>query len=522
MHVTLICADDDAWALGARSISAALRTAGHQTRMIFAGSARAPFGERESESVGLLVRASDVVGISSMSRGSKRAKAILACLRLLGKKTVWGGMHPTLYPEDCAPHADLICRGEGEGFMIELVERMTEGKDLRDIPNAGFWKNGRVILNDVSPPFPTLDDLPFLDFAFEEELYLSREGEFVPHSSMKEASHILFSGSRGCAYNCHYCSNAQLKALYQGKGRYPRKMSVPSFVTASKECKRLFPRAKYIYFTDEDFFARPVEEIREFAKSYPEQVGLPFECMASPLQLTEEKMEFLAKAGMWRVDVGVETGSDDIKKCVFNRPADNEAVMRAASIINAFPQVVAYYFFIIGNPYEQRRDLLQTIGLVERMPPAFFLRAYSLVFIPGTQLFERACRDGIITGIEDSGYEIDFLAGLDHKTHAWKRNNLYLNSLIFLMAGKSTRRRIGFLPRKLISILKGPRIIGFCDKHTFVGKSLVAIGKLGLRARRAGLAFATKVLKDNKIAYGMKFLRKARVQGAAGQGPDLK
>lgn len=335
MHVTLICADDDTWALGARSISAVLRTAGHQTKMIFAGSARAPFGEREADSMRSLVRGSDIIGVSSMSRGSKRAKAILACLRRLGKNTIWGGMHPTLSPEDCAPHADLICRGEGEGFMIELIERMTEGRDLSDMPNAGFWKNGRVILNNVSPPLPSLDSLPFLDFAFDEELYLSREGEFTPHSSMEEASHILFSGSRGCVYNCHYCSNAQLKALYQGKGRYARKMSVPNFVTASKECKRLFPSAKYIYFTDEDFFARPVEEIREFAKEYPEQVGLPFECMASPLQVTEEKMEFLAKAGMWRVDVGVETGSDDIKKHVFNRPADLTSTQSPGSRLRA-------------------------------------------------------------------------------------------------------------------------------------------------------------------------------------------
>ena len=85
--------------------------------------------------------------------------------------------------------------------------------------------------------------------------------------------------------------------------------------------------------------------------------------------------------------MGVESGSDDTKRLVFNRPVDNEAVMKAAAAIRKNPRIIAYYFFIIGNPYEERRDLLGTIGLLKRLPPPFFLRAYNLIFIPGTPSF---------------------------------------------------------------------------------------------------------------------------------------
>jgi 16S rRNA G966 N2-methylase RsmD len=51
-------------------------------------------------------------------------------------------MHPTIYPDDCAPHADLICRGEGEEFMIDLAERV-----LRAYEHKTGWVN-RLILGD--------------------------------------------------------------------------------------------------------------------------------------------------------------------------------------------------------------------------------------------------------------------------------------------------------------------------------------------------------------------------------------
>jgi hypothetical protein len=219
-------------------------------------------------------------------------------------------------------------------------------------------------------------------------------------------------------------------------------------------------------------------------------------------------MELMVKAGMWRVDVGVESGSDEIKRRIFNRPVDNETVLRAAATISKHPRVVAYYFFIIGNPYEQRADLLGTLNMMKSLPPPSFIRAYSLVFIPGTKLFERACQDGIIKGIEDSGFEMDFLAGLDTSTHSWKQKNLYLNSLLFLMAGKATRSWVGLLPRSLLPLLTKPALIDFCDRHPTIGNTLVSVGQSAVKMRRGALALVSKVFTDNTIAYGLQFVRK--------------
>ncbi len=510
MHVALVCADNDTWAIGMRSISAALRDAGHTPSLIFAGSANL----RMLQSVKSLCTHADLVGISSMSRGSRNAKEIIDFLKGLGKPIVWGGMHPTLYPEDCVGHADLVCRGEGEEFMVELANRISSGRGYKDIRNGAYLENGRMVANAVRPPIDDMDRLPTPDFTFCQEYRIGRQGEIRPDTEMKKSAEILFNGSRGCLYNCHYCSNAQLRALYAGSGRLGRKMSISRFIDSVDACRRQFPEARQFYFTDEDFFARPVDEFRQLADEYPKRIGVPFECMASPQQVTEEKVALLVKAGMWRVDVGVESGSDRIKREYFNRPVSNDTVMKAAGIISRHPTVVAYYFFIIGNPYDAREDLLATIDLVSRLPVPFFLRTYSLVFIPGTQLFERACKDGIIHGISDSGFELDFLSGYDYRSHPWKRKNLYLNGVMSLMTGKAKRGRLGFVPRRLLPRLTTPRWIDFNDRHPALSKLIIFMARKGLVVRRAILVLATRVLKSPGSVHNiLGRLRRGRKSG---------
>jgi len=504
MNITLICTDDDNWALGLRSISSALKEAGHRTRLVFTNTGNGFFRGHGLENIKSLSENSDLIGISSMSRSSKKAKAIINALKPIRKLIVWGGMHPTLYPEDCVGHADMICRGEGEEFMVELAERLSSGREPQDIRNGAYKKNGRMILNELRPLIGDLDRLPIVDFTFADEFQVDGQATIQPHPPTSLSSSILLSGSRGCIYHCHYCSNSQLKTLYTDKGRWARKMSISRFVEAARTCREKFPCAKYFHFTDEDFFARSLNDFKEFATIYPEKVGLPFECMASPQQITDEKMALLTKTGLWRINVGVESGSDRVKKEIFNRPISNEIVLRSAAIVNRYPQVVTYYFFIIGNPYENRIDLLATIDLLRCLPPPYFLRVYNLVFIPGTILYKKACQDGIIAGLEDSGFELDFMAGLEYKNHTWKNSNLYLNGLIFLMAGKSTPRRLGLLPRILISVLSHPSLIDFNNRHQAMSKAMIALAQGWIRMRRNGARLASKIIKNPMSIYNLK------------------
>lgn len=506
MRISLIYTEVDPWALGMRSVSAVLREAGHETRLFFLGEVEDRYSPQVLDMLEERVRGSDLVGVGCMARGSEKARQVLDRLRPTGVFTVWGGIHATIYPEDCVSSADVVCRGEGEGFMVELAERLGSGKGWKDLKNAAYLENGHMVTNELRPLIQDLDLLPVQDHSEDRELHV-KEGKFVPPSAIFDVREpIMYNGSRGCVYRCTYCVNAKLQKIFKGAGRYYRKVSIQRYVEAVGRLKEHFPLARYVYMIDEDFFLRKKEEIEYFAMEFPRQVGLPYECMGSPVQCSEEKMALLVKAGLWRVRIGLESGSERTKEEIYDRHMPNEQVLRAARIIRKFPKLVLAYFYIIANPYEEDKDLLETIRLFARLPYPFYSQVYSLVFFPGTVLYDNACRDRLIEGKEDSGFELDYKAGLNYQKHPWKLKNLYLNTLLFLMEGKTGFFRIGLLPRVMLPLLIHPLTIRVVGGLPFVVKGAVhvKVALLGLRKRVA--YFLQRLFRNPQVVYDLKRL----------------
>lgn len=510
MNIALVCTDGDLWAFGTRLISSVLRQAGHSTRLILLPSEAADYSAQVLDEVGALVRESDLVGISCYSRGSRKARQVAASLRERKKFTVWGGLHASLNPAECAAVADIVCRGEGEHTIVELADALEDGRGWEDIRNLACEKRDGVMLNALRPPIASLDELPLLDFERSNEFHLA-SGRMVKAPGTAHSSRMQYIGSRGCAFLCTYCCNRKIKEMYRGNGRYLRRMSPAQYVDQLAELHdRYFPNATDAFLLDEDFLLRSVDEIREFARLYRDRVKLPFDCMVSPPRVTDEKMQLLVEAGLWRISLGVESGSERTKTDVFDRSITNEAVMRASQTIVSHPTVAPCYFFIIGNPYEDRQDLLDTLALMARMAYPYYANIYNLVFFPGSALFDRAVRDGIIRGTQDSGFELHFRAGLNYSGHSWKQKNLYLNGLLFMTEGKSTRHRLGLLPRKTIPFLTRPKVIDFMDRQRFLcGLAIPSkILLLRLRSRLGGVV--KRWMKNPADAYNVAGYLKRR------------
>ena len=74
---------------------------------------------------------------------------------------VWGGIHPSLEPEQTARHAcaDIVVVGEGETTFLELLEALRHGSPLDGVAGLCFERDGVVVR---TPPrrFEDLDALP--------------------------------------------------------------------------------------------------------------------------------------------------------------------------------------------------------------------------------------------------------------------------------------------------------------------------------------------------------------------------
>ena len=122
--------------------------------------------------------------------------------------SVFGGPHPTYCPEMIEKDGiDAICRGEGEIYFPELVEKLEKGQDFYDIKN--FWfkkKDGSIVKNKMGKLVPELDANPEPD----------RKLMYDADKALRVRGTKLFMATRGCPYQCKYCFNNAYNALTKG------------------------------------------------------------------------------------------------------------------------------------------------------------------------------------------------------------------------------------------------------------------------------------------------------------------
>jgi pyruvate-formate lyase-activating enzyme len=418
--------------MGLRLISAGLKTANFDTRMIFLPDPDELLHIPQPYSQGYppavldqvchLCSDVDLVGISVMSNYVGRARALTQVIHdRLSIPVVWGGIHPTVRPAECLAWADIVCVGEGEEASVELVSRMATGQGYTQIPNIWLKEGaGKVIANPVRPLNRSLDDLPLPDYELSQQ-YILHQGQVVPLTRELLACCLLnaFAGdsrvaymtcaTRGCPYACTYCCNNALAQLYPDWRRV-RRRSPEHIIAEINAARKLIPALEAVMFVDSTFLAVSTDGIRRFSRVYKEQVGLPFFIMATPESVTEEKLRYLVEAGLQDVEMGIEAGSRHVQ-AIFGRPADNARIMAAAHHLNQVRASIPRprYDLISDNSYETDVDRLETLRLLYRLPRPYLLYVFSLTFYPGTELHRQAQTDGLIQDDEQSIYQKNFV-----------------------------------------------------------------------------------------------------------------
>jgi radical SAM superfamily enzyme YgiQ (UPF0313 family) len=465
MKISLISPYPDITSFGLRTISAYLKQAGHQTRLIFLPD---PYGDNivngvpryndhVLEGIISLCDDSDIIGISLMTNFFENAVQITQKIKSrIDKPVIWGGIHPTIRPEECLQYADMVCIGDGEDAVLELLTKIQSNENYLDTQNFWFKQNETIIKNPLRFLNHDLDVYPMPDYSLNEH-YLMFDGKIQPMT--QELIKIMFQRSpisnyipncgyqtmtgRGCPHRCTYCVNDTLKGLYGEQG-YLRWRSTVHIINELLWIKKNFPFVGHIWFSDDSFFAKSRDKIEEFCKLYKEKIGLPFFALASPITLTEEKMTLLVDAGLKCIQMGIETGSKRLQEIFNRKQMSNDKVMKAIKIMNKHKDKLLpiYYDFILDTPYETKEDKIESLRFISMIPKPYCIQAFSLVLYPGTHLYDMAKRDGFIK---------DEFKEIYNKSYT-KRSMGYLNLLFSL-----TKR--GELPGWLLRLLISPPFV---------------------------------------------------------------
>ena len=365
---------------GVATLSAVLRWGGHETDLLVVDG-----GERDLVALRRHLRRTrpDLVGFTATTISVSRLLKAAAVAKAEGLPTIFGGFHPTFFPDLAEhPHVDWICRGEGEGALLDLVELADAGwEGARHIPNLGWADEGELHLNPLRP-LVDVDSLPAVD----REIYFDRFADMARFSNKR-----VFVG-RGCPHGCTFCYNAQLRRLFDGLGSFVRMRSPRSIIDEVLQLRRRHG-LQTLTFTCESF-TTDREWALDFLERYGREVGAPFMTAAVISDLDEELIGALADAGCFCLAVGLETGNEQIRKRVLGKRFDNDFARRIGDLCReAGIDLMAFCMF--GLPEEGLDEAWETVDVLAAIG-ARSISATLLQPYPGTPIHKEITRKGLL------------------------------------------------------------------------------------------------------------------------------
>jgi radical SAM superfamily enzyme YgiQ (UPF0313 family) len=426
----------DLSAFGVRSLQASLKAAGHSVRLVLFpgsigrlqedGSFVYRYDERIVDQALELAKDSDLVGVSFFTNYFDRAvqltEAVKTRLRL---PVVWGGIHATVRPQEALEHADFVCRGEGEIALGELLAALETGQATDAVPGIWTRRGETIVDNGLAPLVADLDSLPFFDFSgVDQYVYapeargivpldaavLARTLPQVPYRRGRLLRVYRTMTDRGCPHGCAYCNVPTVKNLFRG-GPVPyfRNRGVAHVMAELRQVLARYPFIEGVQLFDDTFFSRKMDWLEAFAAAYKKDVGLPLYCQASPTTLTAQKLDVLIEAGLCYVEMGIQTGSPNLRR-IFRRPESDATVVAGANLLHDRRDklLAPDYHVILDAPWETTQDRLDTVRLLTKLPKPFGLALASLVYFPETELYRQAKAEGRIHDEEREIYRRPF------------------------------------------------------------------------------------------------------------------
>lgn len=419
-------------AIGLRYISASLCAAGRETRLVFLPDVEelryspkphpSAYPQPVLDDVCALLADVDMVGITVMSNYYGRARSLTQAIhQTLNVPVIWGGIHPTVMPEECLQWADYVCVGEGEEAIVELISALETDGDTTCIPNIwGRMDNGRIFSNPARPIYQELDAIPLPDYQLAHQFVL-HNNEIVPLTPLLLTHYLLnhFAGqthvaymlstTRGCPYRCSFCCDSALAEMFP-KWRQIRRRSPENIIAEIKTIRQIIPDLEAVMFIDSTFLAVRTPEIVHLSELYAQEVRLPFFIMTTPGSIKEDKIKPLAEAGLADVGMGIQSGSERTR-AMYQRFETNEQILTAGHLLQKYQTQIPSptYDLISDNPYETDEDKLATLRLLYELPRPYLLHFFSLTFYPGTEMYRQAKADGLVNDNETDIYAKSYI-----------------------------------------------------------------------------------------------------------------
>lgn len=392
-----------------RILAATLRAAGHHVTEIYfkdwVSNSLSPATDVELDNLIRVIRREQLNLICISIRASayaQQAKVLAAKIHEeLDLPVLMGGMHPTMAPEDCITDADMLLKGEGEPALLDLANRLRDGRDdVLATENLWFRRSATdIVRNPLRPLIANLDDLEYRDYTTHDHKFFIYGKGYTQGDPQHGDPVFQMMGSRGCIYKCSYCYNSTYKKdVYPGQ-KWFRVRSPASMIDEILRAKAHwdFKRIRF----DDEVFNFQLDWVADFCARYPKAVGLPFEIFIEPKLVNEERMTMLRDAGLSAVYMGVQS-SERVTGHLYDRRVKNQSIADIAQLYNKLG-VKPHFQLIFDDPVSTVEDKRALFEMISTFPHPYDLYLFSMTVFPGSELNHKLIENGLISEFDIEG-----------------------------------------------------------------------------------------------------------------------
>lgn len=381
----------------------------------------------------------DFIGIYANTICFKDTLRMMNAIERLRKKRLWkgkiiiGGPHTTVAVNTIPKFVNFIVQGEGEKAILKIINGKTSGRIIRE-------EKMQNLDSLPVPPWDIFNKLPY-DYT-------------CPWMDIHPV--FTMNTSRGCPYNCAFCSVGSIW------GKQYTYFSADRIVEDIEYLIKNY-NAKGIYFR-EDNFTLSIQRTEDFCKKIiKKKIKIFWACETRVNNLSKELIKLMAAAGCRAFYLGVESGSQRI----LNLLHKGIAIIQIENTVNWAKEygIRTYCSLITGIPGETYEDYLLTKRLMNKLKPYSY--AFNVfVGIPSSSLYQDILTKKLYEYKDNLG--LLYLPGYDIKTkffygrdsidfvdHHFKQRTDFDYDL-----EKELRRKRYFIKIKIISVKLARFIIG--------------------------------------------------------------
>jgi anaerobic magnesium-protoporphyrin IX monomethyl ester cyclase len=281
-----------------------------------------------------------------------------------GVLVIFGGWHPSLVPGQTLNerYVDAVVRGQGELTLLEVAQRLADGKTFNDVAGVSSKPFG---LTQHSPERRTalLDDLPMPAFHLTD---------FDAYERACGIRKLAYATSVGCPYACNYCTDMVF---------YKRKFNALTAERVITEVTDLVERYRIdeVAMLDSNLpvdWRRAVEIAQGFLDSklrfnWTFQASTDFLC-----RMSDDDVRMLGESGVSHMGFGTESTSAEVLK-LMNKRHQHLNEMYETARKAALGGIHVTFNLIFGYPGETEANRIETLRTMSDIARQFWNVSFS-------------------------------------------------------------------------------------------------------------------------------------------------